>query len=386
MKKFALANEEQIFLKKEYPEGVLVYPAATDLVLATGAAATNQENEFIEDAQKRNRRSRMSPIMGRINPGAWSFSTYVKPSGSLGVAPETDVLWECAFGKKTPHPGASIVYSLDSSSNLPSFSMLRKVGHTIFFMAGNTVNVCEITVAGNEIASVAWSGEFMKWWMAGEAELTTQCQAGDDHCHINDARRFSDEKVKIVIGTNTNSGDGYLVTSVDYDTNIINFSPVLIAGNQNIGAAVKGWYPSSGVETGKPVHGKLGDITINDTRAVILSSKITLTNNIKYYTDMKSGLLYPTVYGAPGFRDAVGTLQLYFYKDMPNYFYRAAHQMQDELIIQAGNVAGKKLELSCPRIEYKTPTISGDEEVMIELNFTAIGSASGDDEITATFK
>lgn len=391
MKKFAYANEENIFAKKEVTEGVLVYPSNNDAILAVGPATAGQETEFIDDGQIRGMRSRLSPIKGRENPGTWNFTTYVKPSGTAGTAPETDVLWECALGSKQINAGVSVVYSLSSSSNLPSFSMLRRVGHTVFFMAGCTVNVCEITVAGGDIAQIAWSGEFMKWWMAGESVLASGASPGNSTLTVRDATRFSDEKARIQIATDAGgwdegTGSGYLITDVDYDTNVITISPNVVTGG-SAGNAVKGWYPSSPVELGSPIHGALGVITIDNFNATILEAIITLTNNIKYYTDMKDGKLYPTVYGAPGYRDVNGTLRLYFYKYTTGYFYRSSEQVQDALIVPAGpvGVGGRRMQISCPQIEYKTPTISGDEEVMMELPFIAVGTTTGDDELTITF-
>jgi len=389
MKKFSTANEEELFLKKETTEGTLVYPAATDKVLAVGVAATTQEAEFVEDEQIRARRSRLSPIKLRYNPGTWSFTTYVKPSGTPGTAPETDVLFECAFGKKTVDPGVSVVYEFDSSNNLPSFSFWRKVGHTVFAMAGCTVNVAEFTVTGSELAQIAWSGEFMKWAITGESKAASTVSATDTEVQVDDATRYFNTGGRILLGSDDNGGNGYTITNINYSTNTITFTPAAVSGC-SIGDTIAAWYPTSGTELGTPASGKLGIVTIDGTNAIILSSTITLTNNIKYYTDEKNGQLYPAVYGAPGFRDVTGTITLYFYKNTTGYFYRSDYAgvspgIQDALLVPAGAVTGKRMKLSCPQIEYKTPTISGDEEVMMELPFTAVGTSTGDDEFSVTF-
>lgn len=386
MKKFSQANEEELFVVLESTEGILAYPTSSNKILAVGAATTNQEVEFLDDEQVRAERSRRTPIKARTNPGSWSFTTYVKPSGSLGVAPEADVLLECLMGEKTVNPSTSVVYTFDSTSNLPSFSLWRKIGHTVFSMSGCTVNQGEFTIAGNEIAQIAWSGEFMRWRMAGTAYAASLVSPAAQTVTVDDATRFLGVGSRITVGADTKSGVGYTVSGINYATNVITISDVggFVTGCAQ-GAAVAGWYPTSGTEVGDPVHGKLGACTIDGTTAIILSGKITVVNNIKYYTDEKNNVLYPTVYGAPGFRDVTGTLQLYFYRNTSSYFYRSNVQMQDALILPAGNVAGKIMELSCPAIEYKSPTISGDEEIMLELPLTAVGNA-GDDELAITFK
>jgi hypothetical protein len=261
--------------------------------------------------------------------------------------------------------------------------MLRKVGHTVFYMAGCTVNQGQFNIAGNEIATINWSGQFMKWYYAGTDTLALAVGGSQAYIMVNDPRRFT-AGGRFTLPSQTNGGAGFLITSVNYATGRVNCTPNVAAAS--LAAVVSPWYPSTATEDGAPVHGKLGMVTIDATNAVILSSQVTITNNIKYYVDEKNGRWYPTIYGAPGFRDVGGTISLYFYKNTTNYFYRSEYQEQDALIIPAGSVAGKIMEISCPKIEYKSPQLSGNEEIMIELPFTAVGSATGDDEITVTFK
>ena len=386
MKVFSLANEEEIFIKKEDPEGTLVYPGATDYLLAMGVSTFGQDDELLDDGQLRGGRSRLSPIKGRTHPGNWNYTTYVKPSGALGTAPEADVLFEGLFGKKTVNEGASVVYSLDASVNLPSHSLWVKKGHSIFAMEGCTTNVGEFAVSGSEIGQIAWSGQFMKWYKAGTAKLTQDVLTGATTCVVDVAERFSTEKIKIQIGDDDNGGDGYLITHVNYDTKVITFTPQLAGAGESSGAKVKGWWPTTGTEVGAPVFGALGICTLDEKNFKILSSVLTFTNNIKYYEDEKNGELYATTYEAIGWRDVAGVLTLYFYKGAKGYFYRSASQIQDALIIPCGDTPGKIMEISCPTIEYKTPSLSGDEEIIMELPYQAVGTVAQDNEITLTFK
>jgi|GEM_PF-3107836 len=394
MRTYAKANEEQLFVKKEAvgQEGVMVRPDVTDRVLAVGVATTGQERELLEDEQIRGQRSRMSPLSCWVNPGEWSFTTYVKPSGVVGTKPEVDVLLEAALGRKclTNSPAAcanwsqGVLYVLDSSLTIPSFSLWRKVGTTVFAMMGCTVETLEISIAGDAIASLAWSGSFMRQFLAGESTLS-QTEAKDaTTLHVTHSKRFSDSNIRISVGDNT-PATGYLITSIDYETDIITISPGL-AEEETSGATVKGWYPTSGaVDTKKPICGKMGVVTIDTSQCVVLTATITLTNNIKYYIDEKNGLAYATAYGAPTFRDVNGTLTMYYAPAGSRYFYKADKREKDALIVPAGDVSGNRMRVFCPQIEYKAPVLSGDEEVMIELPFDAVGSAAGDDELRIAF-
>lgn len=388
MKLFSLANEEQVFVKKESPEGTLVYPVPGDAVLITAASAIGAEIEFIDDEQLRGGRSKFSAIKGRTHPGEWSMNTYLKPSGTVGVAPETDVLFECLMGKK--EIVTNVIYSLDSSINLPSFSLWVKKGHAVFAMEGCTVNTAEFTIAGGEIVSVAWGGNFMQWYKGGTAYATALVEAAATTVTVDDATRFAGEsRMKIILDAEAetpddNSGNGYLVTDINYTTNVITFTPGAVVGCAQA-AAIRGWIPSSQSTVGAPVHGKITTVEINDVPATLLSASISMTNNIKYYEDEMNAQWFATTYGTTGWRDVSAALSLYFRKPSTAYFYRSEYQIQDKLELYVGSVAGKKVEFLMPKIEYRTPVLSGDEEVMMEIPILAVASAALDDEFKITF-
>lgn len=390
MKIFSLANEEKVFVKKEDPEGTLVYPvkAGSGVVLVTSASAIGAEIEFLDDEQIRGGRSKLSAIKGRTHPGEWSMNTYLKPSGVVGTPPETDVLFECLMGKKTIP--SNVVYALDSSINLPSFSLWVKKGHAVFAMEGCTVNTAEFTIAGAEIVSVAWGGNFMQWYRGGTAYAVGAVSPAASTVIVNDATRFSGEnKMKIIFDADAvvpddNDGDGYLITNINYTTNVITFSPVAVTGCGD-GKAIRGWIPPAQVPVGSPIHGKISSVEINDKAATLLSASISMTNNIKYYEDEMNGQWYATTYGTTGWRDISASLSLYFRKPATTYFYRSEYQIQDKLELYVGTVTGKKVEFLMPKIEYRTPVLSGDEEVLMEIPILAVASAALDDEFQITF-
>jgi len=386
MKLFSLANEEQVFVKMEDPEGTLVYPAGTDAVLITAASAIGAEIEFLDDEQLRGGRSKLSPIKGRTTPGEWSMNTYIKPSGTLGTDPEATVLFESLMGKKSGGGNSTpVVYGLDADVNLPSFSLWVKKGHTVFGMEGCTVNTAEFTIAGGEIVSVVWGGNFMQWYRAGTAYAVGDVTGSASTVTVDDATRFSGKnRMKINLGADNNGGDGYVMTDINYTTNVITFSPIAAIGCSD-GDAITGWYPVGAAEVGAPVHGKITSVTIDDYPATLLSCSISMTNNIKYYEDEMNQSWYAKAYGA-FMRDISATLSLYFRKPSTTYFYRSEYQIQDALKILVGDVDGKKCEFHMPQIEYRTPVLSGDEEVMMEIPVVAVATATLDDEFTITFK
>ncbi|TET09090.1 hypothetical protein E3J84_05490, partial [Candidatus Aerophobetes bacterium] len=96
---FAFANEEEAFAIVEGTCGTLTKPtAAGDRLYTVGPTEFAQEGEFLDDEQVRASPSRFSAIQGRLTPGEWSCNTYVKPSGTVGTAPEHDVFFQALMG------------------------------------------------------------------------------------------------------------------------------------------------------------------------------------------------------------------------------------------------------------------------------------------------
>lgn len=381
---FAYANEEEMFIKKESVCGTLEKPGASHRVYTIGPFDGGQEQEFLDDEQIRASASKRSPIKGKKNPGEWSCSTYVKPSGTKGTAPEHDVLFDCAMGNKTVNAGTSVVYTL--ANQLDSFSAFVKKGHTVFAHRGCTIQGLESSISGDAIATLNWSGNSMEMLWAGTCKASGAYAGGESAIVLaNGGAELYKEGMYINIGDDTNGGAGYKITDVNYNKDTLTISPVL-ASNQGTAPEVSPWLPTASSEVGTPVHGKLGMVTVAGQDAIILSAGVTLTNNIKYYTDEKNNVFTAERFGRPGFRDVEGNLDLFYLKRGTSYFYRAEHQVANALIIPAGNVSGYIMEISVPYAEYRTPKVSGDEEFQQSIPFIGVASASLNDELSITFK
>jgi hypothetical protein len=381
---FAFSNEEQAFVKLEAACGTLIKPTVTDRVYTVGPVDFGWEQEDLEDGQIRASASRLSPKKGRKTPGDFSFTTYVKPSGTPGTAPEHDVLFQCLMGTKTIDPGVKVTYSL--ANQLDSFSIWLKKGHTAFALRGCTVNSAEFGIAGEGIATVRWGCNSMEAKFAGTVTSPANLTAGTTIIQLETggAAMFV-AGMYVQIGTDTNTAAGYLISSVNYNLDRITVATPL-ATEQGTGATIASWLPTASAEVGTPVLGKLGMVTIAGVDAIIRSAGLSITNNIKYYIDEKNNVLTAERFGRPKMREVNGSLNLYFLKRGVSYFYRSAYQIANALVIPAGNVAGYIMELNVPYAEYKTPKISGEEELIQDLAFMGVASATLNDEMSIVFK
>jgi hypothetical protein len=380
----AYSNQEQCFVETEVTCGTLKKPTSSGRIFTVGPVDFGQERELLEDAQIRAAASQMPGIRARLLTGDFSFTTYVKPSGSAGTVPEAGKLLAAAFGKETVTPGSKVEYTLEDQ--LDSLSIWFKKGHTVFALRGATIESVNFTVKGDEIAQMKFSGKFMERLWAGEAPANDTCNIGKSTIQMasKGSLRFC-AGMYVAVGTDDNSGGGYLLTNVNYTNDTITISPTL-GTSQGVNPTIYPWLPTAAAEVGEPVHGKLGIVTVGGRNMVVLSAELTLTNNIKYYDNEKNDAWTAERFGRPGKRNVEGTISAFFLKEGAGYFYKADYHQMDALIIPAGNVSGKILELSIPYAEYKAPKISGTEEFIQELSFRGVASASLNDELKATFK
>lgn len=382
---FAYANEEECFAILEGSCGVLTKPSANDVIFTVGPVDIGQEQEKLDDEQIRPSASQYSRIKARKMPGEWSANGYCKPSGTYGVVPEHNVLFQCAMGKETaPGAGSDVDYTL--MNQLDSFTLWVKKGHTVFAARGATVNVAEFGVTGEEVSGISWSGNYMEQLRAGTHQYSGTINSAATTINLGQVGIKKYQKgMFIIVGDSNNAGNGYELTDVNYTTGIITISPQL--EQQEVDPLITPWWPSAGIEAGEPEHGKMGVVTINGNEAIIISARVTLTNNVKYYINEKNGLWTAERFGRPGKRTVEGEIELNYVRDAAQYFYYAEEGLQSALVIPVGNVSGSIMELRIPFAEYGTPKITGDEEFLQNLPFVGVASAAaGNDEFSIKFK
>lgn len=380
---FAYSNEEACYAVIETSCGTLKKPASANQLYTVGPVGFSQQRELLDDEQIRASASKFASIKARLNVGTFNARTYVKPSGVLGTPPEHRVFLRSLFG--TEDQQASYVdYTL--ASQVDSFSLWVKKGHSVFAFRGAVMESGEFGIAGDAISGVNWGGKFMEQLYAGTCPALDTCGISKSTIQLAaGGAQLYKKDMFVVVGTDDNTDAGYELTDVNYTNDTITISPSLVT-DQGSNPEITPWWPAAGTEAGEPSHGKLGLVTVGGNDAIIVSAGITITNNIKYYENEKNGVWTAERYGRPGRRDVNGNLMLYFLKQGLSYFYRSDYKITDALIIPSGDVAGSIMELSIPYAEYRSPEISGDEEFQQNVPFQAIASAAGNDEIKVRFK
>lgn len=396
----------------------------TNFMLTAGEGSINQQLELLPDEQIRNGRSRRAQISGRYNPGTFTLPVYFKGGGSSSEnasctnVPEANVLLISALGSaSTATATATHTYTLNSRN--PSFTLWVKKDYMVFAGVGATANRLKLDVSGNAIAMMTFEGEFMQMIRGGSTYLavgiSTASAPSMTQIEVpHGASDMFDIGMTVKIGTgsgsaNTNNSEGYKIydivrgaTSVDNDLLIFacattNLSLTAALASGSTGAAVVGYIPFSDhatqIERGTPVHGKRGLLVMSATDGTdaeesvfILSATIDINSNIKYSVDEKNGTFYPKDYFTSDFRDVSGNMKLYLRESSAKYWKDAFSRKTYRLELPVGDVAGSIITINCPKVEIETPSISGANEIELDVNFKAIINSVNDDEINIVYE
>jgi hypothetical protein len=415
----AIARETELFVGLEYTPGVQVLPtdAAMNLVLAAGAGSVQQMMRQMDDPQYRNTLSKLDPIITAFDVGKWNFPTLIKTVAGAGTPapPEIDPLLQALFGLPSDltqtawfgnNTRAYLLKPVSPAGTVyPSFSLWSKVGHMMYYVCGATCNVGEFTIAGNDLCKIAWSGEFMRHGFCGTDAVAAADTGSGTSLIIEDARKYflANSADQFMIQfldyfTGQPTGVTATVTSINYDTNTL----TLLAGVARNGGDLVCPYLPTGTELGTPLYGKYGVARLGGTISskllaglpttpyIVQSARMTFTNNLRYHPDLKDNQAYPTEYTAPAARTCEGEITVFAYRDLPTFMYKALRDplYQDYLIIpmQDRNAsAGRIAEIHCPRVEWGTPNVGGEDEKTATIPFKSTASPSYNDEAAVVY-
>ena len=190
-----------------------------------------------------------------------------------------------------------------------------------------------------------------------------------------------------------------IITAVDYTTNTL----TVTGGGGNTGDLLVPHISLPAEDTTLlPLYGKYQLVKlapfIDKTSAnlpavtqLLNSVKVTLTNGIKYYTNVKDNTKYPNLYAAPGFRDVKGEIGMYMYRNVVTFNYKNQVDVliPDYVIAPAGDqsgTVGRIMEVHLPRVTYDTPALAGDEEKTATIGFRATATSAYNDELAIVFR
>jgi hypothetical protein len=417
----AVARETQLVVALETTPGTQV--TATDaglkLVLMDAAGSVEQMFRREDDPQFRNTRSRLRPISGSFDAGKWNFPTLLKTRAEAEevTVGESDTFLTCAMGKASAASDNTTfgtttarAYTLlpvqQGGTVYPSFTAWFKQGHTAWYISGATVDQLECSIVGNELVKTGWSGGFMRMGFCGTDTVAAGDTGTGTALIVGNASKYyiagagDTLFIDILDPVSFAVAAGPLqVNSIDYATNTLTLSATATRADGDL-VVPHITVPAEG-GTLIPLYGKFGLVKIAPfvdyasanlpaATQILNSVKFTLTNGIKYLTDIKDNTLYPSQYIVPAFREVKGEIGVYFYRNIVGFNYKALADPipMDYIIAPAADRAattGRIFEAHFPQVWYETPTYSGDAEKSASIPFKTVASTAYDNELTLLF-
>jgi hypothetical protein len=381
-------NEETTYIDSENVATAFVKPAGTDAAVILNASFTPaQERKVRDDA--RASRSALEQITGKKS-ATWSVESYVLPNGSAGTAPDLGPLFKGAMGTETVSGGTRVTYSLNTSQDLGSFSLTQFFNETFMeTLTGCYVNSMTISVAGGEEPKVTFEGESSGLYIptttspsaaqltAGESTATVDGSGTGTSfdVHAGEGENFKPGSV-ISVGTDTD----LVVTAVSNDTITVDSSITFTDDDE-----VKPFAPTETV-AGSPIAGILGSLTLAGNSLPITSFEVTVANNNKGISD--EAFVAGTSDYVPGFRDVTGSLSIRCRRDLAIEIGKRLDFGTQAIVVTCGDTAGKKLIIEIDDAEFEVAAVDTpqSDEVVVPMNFRALATSAGEDEIVIKFE
>lgn len=370
---YSYGREEIVFAAKESAYGAHVLPLGAN-AMKVRTTSFNLTHERKDRNEKGSTRSITSRITGR-KAVEWSLSKYLMPSGTAGTAPDDGKLLEALLGTETPVVSTSVTYSLLAEPGI-SLDLVRETGTLREIITGAVPTKAEISWGGTDEPKIQYSGSAKDKITCGRTTLAAA--ASSAALTVADGGQLA-VGAYVQVGDQNNTGAGYKILSIVDDTVTVDTSVT-----EDNGEAVFPM-PVTPVTTGAPFPTTVGSVTVfGDTMyttkgSISIDQKVELRND-EFATESATGMRYP------GFREVMGSLDLYLKASDVKYINDAKAFGNGAIVIVFGNTAGSICTISIPAAEITIPNVEIPEEgeCTITLEFKGLGS-TGEDEISIAF-
>jgi hypothetical protein len=374
----AIGKNQILWVAEEITTGTPVWPTASDCIKITGDGSFKQPRSFLTNKEKSNVRLPGGQVAGPYQAGEFSFPTYIKPSGTLGVPPRESKLFKAHMGKETILPSTSVTYGMYGIDDIPiTLSILFKSGFFTYMAIGCFVNTSPNNIKADTsdegILGTTWSGQFLSLLRSGTDNLDGPINGTvtpvTEIPVKGTASKYS-VGIKIKVGTNDGGGTGLEITAVNIETKTLTINPG-VDDEQPDDATIDGWTPAI-TDTGNTVHGRYGMFQENIDgegyiNKTIQEAGIELQNGFSVDTSEKTGDAFPISILRGGEVSLNVNWKFYARKGEGRQFYDADNQIKYDLKIPAGNTPGKRVRFELKNVEIETPELSGDAERTMAL-------------------
>jgi len=255
-------------------------------------------------------------------------------------------------------------------------------------LTGCYVNSMTLSIAAGEEPKLSFeggsSGTFIPTTTSSTTGASTATVNGTGSgttldVQSGEAKNFKVGSV-IKVGSDDNGGAGYKVTAISGDELTVEASIT----SYTDGDAVVPFAPAETV-SGQPIAGILGSLTVDGSSFPITSFEVTVTNNMKAIED--EAYQAGTTDYVPGFRDVTGSLSIRCRRDLAIEIGKRPDFTNRNVVVTCGSATGATVTTTLARCQFQVSGVETpqSDEVVIPLEFKALASTAGDNEITIAF-
>lgn len=378
----ARGREFGLFCVAEPTPGELTFPASTDAVAAAGFPDMSQNPSYTDSEEiQTDTRGLVDQYQDMTPAGTVPIKIYARPSGVKGSVPMGDAILTSMFGKKTVNANTSVVYS--PAILKPAQSIWYRRGPVVFFGRGGVVDQGKISATNKGAVAVETNIQFMEMGWAGLDSLSAAAASGAGTITVTNAKKFK-KGARIYNKTkDDHATEGYEITGVNYTTNILTVSPVLVEAWET-DDVIRGYLPTP-TKIGKPIESRKTTITIGGVTKVLMSLDVTFADKIQMVDDEMTTSGFPEAYGEDR-RTVKGTLKGHVRPADVQRIFDGFEGSEQAVSILFGNTDGYKLQQDMARCRIQVPKFSnGGPFVDWSCDFAAL-EANGEDSMIWTFK
>lgn len=265
----------------------------------------------------------------------------------------------------------SVFYKQDTTS--PSFSMWMKTDFLVQGLSGCTASELTMELNNEGAVKFEFSGQGMEMVWAGVSEADGVNTSTS--FKVKDAKQFSPgARVWNETSKNNNSGDGFTIKSIDYDTQTITLdTDTMAVADKDV---IAGYLPD-GTKKQDPILSKDTGIKIDAQTAKLRTSNYTISAPKNYLID-EIGTEYPEEY-VEDVRSITADFNIYAKKESIKYIYDGYNANEFSFNVTLGKNPGSIVEILNPRCRTTAPESGSDGPTMtLSMNMTALGTEGED--------
>lgn len=381
----ALPRDQRFFCQPEVTPGTFVRATSTSAFKAK-KFTTSYDQERMDRTDNRASRSLYERIDGKYKVD-WEIEGYVLPSGTAGTAPDMEDLFQAGFGTETISASTSVTYGLNSTqSGRQLVSLTRWAQIVMETMRGCNVNTVKLSGKGGDPFMVNFKGSAWGLCFTGSSTLNgAVVSSASNIVQTVDQYNFEGHATFgsiVQLGSNTNGGTGYMVTSRSGAT-----LTAEATSSSADGADVLPYAPSETC-VGSPIGGIVGSLSVDSVSIPITGFEIELNNNDKLIDD-ENFVGGPTDI-IPGMRSVTGSFDIRVRRDMTRYIGHRKNSSfaTRDIALVMGSTAGRIVTVNIDYAEVKFSSLEfgDDDAATLNVPFVALASSStAADEINVVF-